>query len=244
MGFSYCAKGSARVWEVALGQEIARMTHDARVTSVAFSPDGKYVVSGGDKTARVWEPTTGQEIARMTHDLEVTSAVFSPDGKYVLSGANDQTARLWEVGTGQEISRITHDGGVTSAVFSPDGKYVLSGGWDSTARVWDAATGQEIVRMTHGDWGDAVPFVAFSPDGKYILSGGCDIYGFTGCPKEIVRVWEWRPEDLIANACAHLPRNLTRAEWEQYIGDAMPYQAVCPNLQIEPEPTATPIAIP
>ena len=45
------------------------MTHDGGVNSVAFSPDGKYVVSGsGDSTARVWEAATGKEVARMTHD--------------------------------------------------------------------------------------------------------------------------------------------------------------------------------
>ena len=46
---------TARVWEADTGKEIARMTHDDFVNSVAFSPDGKYVVSGSrDKTARVW----------------------------------------------------------------------------------------------------------------------------------------------------------------------------------------------
>ena len=58
------------------------------VNSVAFSPDGKYVVSGsGDSTARVWEAATGREVARMTHDDGVHSVAFSPDGKYVVSGS-------------------------------------------------------------------------------------------------------------------------------------------------------------
>jgi WD40 repeat protein len=76
--------------------------------------------------------------------------------------------------------------------------------------------------MTHEGWLRAV---AFSPDGKYVVSGSAD---FTA------RVWIWHPEDLIADACSCVTRNLTRAEWQQYIGDVLPYQAVCPNLPIEP----------
>jgi WD40 repeat protein len=74
--------------EAATGKEIARMTHAGRVWSwaLAFSPDGKYVVSGSaDRTARVWGAATGKEVARMTHDGEVKSVAFSPDGKYVVS---------------------------------------------------------------------------------------------------------------------------------------------------------------
>ncbi len=54
----------------------------------------------------------------------------------------------------------------------------------------------------------------------------------------------WRPEDLIADARARVTRNLTRAEWQQYTGDALLYQAVCPNFPIEPEPTASPVSTP
>ncbi|HMZ07733.1 MAG TPA: hypothetical protein PK078_08955, partial [Anaerolineales bacterium] len=95
-----------------------------------------------------------------------------------------------------------------------------------------AATGREVARMTLDV---TVNYVAFSSDGKYVVSGIND---------NTARMWEWQPKDVIANACKSMPRNLTRAEWDQYIGDALPYQAVCPNLPIEPEsaliPTATP----
>jgi WD40 repeat protein len=89
--------------------------------------------------------------------------------------------------------------------------------------VWEASTGIEFARMTHNG---VVNSIAFSPNGKYVVSGSDD---------GTARVWIYRPEDLIAEACSRVTRNLTRTEWKLYIGDALPYQAVCPNLPIEAE---------
>jgi len=225
---------TARVWEAATGKEIARMTHGntvgnmfylcCTVETVAFSPDGKQIASGGiDQIVHVWEAATGNEMFRMKHAGGILIVTFSPDGKYLASGSDDNTARIWETSTGVEISLMTHDKPVTSLAFSLDGKYVISGSSDNTARVWDVSTGLEVARKTSDD---ALWYVEFSPDGKYAVSGN--------------KVWLWKPTDLISNACAYLPRNLTRAEWKQYIGDALPYQAVCPNLPAEPEAIMTP----
>lgn len=92
--------------------------------------------------------------------------------------------------------------------------------------------GRPIARMIHDDY---VISVAFSPDGRYIVSGSSD---------STARVWRWQPQDLITNACAYMPRNLTRGEWQLYIGDALPYEAVCENLPIELEIAATPLVNP
>ncbi|PVH67963.1 WD40 repeat-like protein, partial [Cadophora sp. DSE1049] len=130
--------------------------HTSAVTSVAFSPDSKQIVSGSnDGTVRRWDAATGQQLlpALESHTDWVTSVAFSPDGKQI------QLLPAFE----------GHTRAVTSVAFSPDGKQIVSGSRDTTVRCWDAATGQQLLPALDGHTG-AVTSVAFSPDGKQIVS--------------------------------------------------------------------------
>ena len=150
--------------------------HEDRVTSVALSPDGKTIVSGGyDGTVRLWDITSGKAIGQpfTGHKDFVISVAFSPDGKTIVSGGEDKTVRLWDT-SGKAIGQPFkgHEGIVTSVAFSPDGKTLVSGGEDKTVRLWDTS-GQASGQPFKGHE-DGVGSVAFSPDGKTIVSGGGD----------------------------------------------------------------------
>ena len=139
---------TARLWDATTGRPLGLpMIHQGALQAVAFSPDGKTVLTGStDKTARLWDAATGRPFGLpMTHQGAVWAVAFSPDGKTVLTGSEDRTARLWDAATGRPLGLpMTSSWPGLAVAFSPDGKTVLTGSWDRTARLWDAATGRPL----------------------------------------------------------------------------------------------------
>jgi WD40 repeat protein/tRNA A-37 threonylcarbamoyl transferase component Bud32 len=118
--------------------------HPDGASSLAFSPDGKTVASGGqDGAIKLWEVEwdrfSNRERASLKgHPAPVNLMTFSPDGKTLASGGQDGAIRLWDVASGRERASLKgHPASVTSVAFSPDGKALTSGSNDGTIKLWD-----------------------------------------------------------------------------------------------------------
>ncbi len=156
--------------------------HVGYVWSVAFLPDGRRAVSGGDDgTVRLWDLQPPKLLHQFQHGARLSSVAVTADGRFALSAGRSTVIKAWDLETA--VRRPVHSEGhelpVLNLVTSRDGRYVLSCGDDKTIRLWDFATRAEKRCMRgHADF---VRSVAFVPDGHRAVSGGHD---------HTVRLWD------------------------------------------------------
>lgn len=135
----------------------------------AFSPDGKRIVTNGDRGAFLW--TTNGQLLK-TFPGRLMRVAFSPDGEQLLTANWDSrgTAILWDIDTGTEIVAFEgHEGNIVALAWAPDGSKVLTGSSDKTARIWDPLSGEQARIL--GGHTDQVNSVSFSPDSARALTG-------------------------------------------------------------------------
>ncbi len=185
--------GEVQFWDAATGRERRTLrAHDAgSISSMAFSPDGKQLVTAGTvldaagkvvaAEVRFWDMDTGREIRALRgHTGSIDGMAYSPDGRRLATASPDQTVKLWDVIAGRELRTLARlRGAVHGVAFRPDGRQIASASEDGTVKVWDAATGQPVQTL-RGHTG-SIGVVVYSPDGARLASAGGD---------RTVRTWD------------------------------------------------------
>ena len=195
----------------------ASFTHSGLVDTVAMSPDGMCLATGGrDKTVKLWHVETQRCFQTLSgHIGRILSLAFSPDGTFLVSGSGDnwekrthadgttfffsdgdspvdRTAKVWEVATGENIATLESSGMVRGIAFSPDGKCLATGANNKTVTLWCTKTWQPMATL------DTVSFesFAFSPDGSRLVVGGT-------WPEQRIQVWDVETRELIVALSGH-----------------------------------------
>jgi len=225
--------GHLRIWDVATGQQGQDLTTPTssavQISALAFVDDQHAVAATGFVTE--WDLTTGTPTPLGKDGLAglpsgVTAAAVTRDHATLALGSTDGQIVLWDVQANQArlVPFAGHDQSVNDLAFSPDGKTLASVGIDGNLVFFSAATGALIgagLPLTSS----ALTDVAFRPDGGQIVTVGSD-GGVRFGPQYL---WADDPASRRDRACRVVGRNLTRAEWNQFLAPA-PYQRTCTEL--------------
>jgi WD40 repeat protein len=182
------------VWE-------RRLKGHTWTNSVAFSPDGTSVASGGgsssdpDPTVKIWDLETGKCRATLTgHTDNVNCVAITSDGKRILSGANDHTLRVWDVSKRKQLASWQASKHFVTSVVPLSSERAMSAGaaGDPVLKIWDMVSQQCLATLKGHS--NAVRCVAVSKDEKRAVSGSFD---------NTIRVWNLETNQCLATLTGH-----------------------------------------
>jgi WD40 repeat protein len=220
--------GTVHVWEIGSATELFSVPVEREVLALAFSPDGRRIAASTGyrytfhQTARtdprvyLIDVEAGKRIGELPYRAHVVDLAFGRDGRRLLTASWDRSARVWDVEGLNQVGSISHDVGVTAVAFSPTGGCIATATSDGAAMIWNADTREKLARIPDpigATDSHTRTAVTFNHDGTLVATA----MGSSGY------VWTWRPEDLVAEACRKLSRDLTVEEWPHYLGDE-PYR--------------------
>src|SRR5262249_7931283 len=171
---------TVRVWDRQTWRKVnAFRGHTDEVATLAFSPDGRRLVSGGkDSTIKVWDLTRGHEVRVLTPLSRISGGLaFSPNRPWLAAAANrsgdsDDTEEgvvVLDTITGRAVLRVP---GCNDVVFAPGGRWLATGTLEGAIALWDAGTGRES-RTLRGH-GHLCHRLAVTADGGRLASAGRD----------------------------------------------------------------------
>ncbi len=205
---------------------------DVRLTALTLSPDGSVLVGGNEMGAIIiWDMNNTDHEEKFSNitSRPIYALSFNPrgdilavgneDGEVTMCSYRNLSVQSYYVLRGQE-SRINSIG------FSRDGKLIATASLDGTIQLWVLENNrmERMLPVAFKDHNDFVWSIAFSPSGNYLFAGTRD---------GTLKIWPTRPELLADDVCKYLIRNMTRQEWERYVGEDIPYVYTCDQVGID-----------
>ncbi len=161
--------------------------HKGTIYSLAWSPGGKILATGGtDNSIRLWDHEQGELFRKLKHKSLFSTVTWSPDGEFLVSGLWNHTIHIWDVRTGSLHCLLKHNRVVSSLAWAPDGRMFATGTGDRLVYLWNAQRGELLQTLEGHD--DGITSLDWSPNGLMLASGSDD---------QTIRVWDMQHRELL-----------------------------------------------
>jgi WD40 repeat protein len=217
---------AVRTARAARPELVLQAGHVDRVTAVACSRDGRYIVSGGwDGLIKLWDAHTGDVVRTLRAAKDLVPVTFAPDSHTIVSGGYNNTVRLWDVRSGKLLRVLKgHSDDVLVVAVSPDGKTIASGDLTGNVRLWDAHSGAPRAQFPSPH--DLIESFAFSPDSRVLAAGSVKIIRLWNvATRKLLRTWPahsklvtgvaFSPDGRLLASCS---KDLTARLWDWHTG--------------------------
>ncbi|MCP4550855.1 MAG: hypothetical protein GY834_02175 [Bacteroidetes bacterium] len=192
------------------------------VSSICFNHDGTMAVCGKNNGSALiidLQNPDNSPIEIKVDSKKVTSVAYSNDGTTLALGLNNGLILLYNTENlnSMPVKLVGHISGVTSLSFSEVGNYLASGSYDKTVRIWmhEKPDIQPVIIRGHDSW---VYGIDYSSDGNKIASCSAD---------KTVQVFTINPNILADEICKNVNENISKEDWNKYIGEDIQYRPVC-----------------
>lgn len=211
--------GDTVIWDTRNGNELLRIADGSSTQEWFLFGPGERQVTVFGTGATVWDLVSGKPLRTIAEDQLIYSAIFVGDNTLIASGEN--SLQWWDHETNQRL--FTKDSGLASRMsVDADSETLMTLGYVSgEAQAWDLRTGRLLRRIPYAK---AIHAAAIDARGEWLAVTGSD--WLSG--QDIIEFARLRPGKLAETACELLGRNLSRDEWDDYIGNR-PYRKTCPD---------------
>jgi len=216
------------------GRVLATLPYE--VKAIDISPDGNWM-AGAAATGQLIVMNLNTNAFELKFDesvnqVRVLSVAFHPHKPILAYGTEfldkdskwKGSVKLFNYNT-QEVEKELrgHNAGVSDVEFSPDGLLLASAGYDKKLQMWVVDHEEEDLPVVMDINNSNIWRLAFTKGSDYLLAS---------CNNGEVRVWQTDPKALAEQICPKLKRNMTKEEWEIYVGNGIGYESTCKSLLI------------
>jgi WD40 repeat protein len=208
-------------WDLLSNQNRTIVTNNTRIRTICLSNDGKYVYGGTeDGFVMRWSIDNGE--SKVIYDNKnntIYALSFNSGGSKLACGDKNGFIIVLNPSTGKVISRVQgHTARVLDLSFSPDNSELASSSFDGTLRIWNAQdlSSNPIIITEQESW---VMAIAYTPDGRKLISSSNN--------GNLIYYWPTRSEYMTDQMCKFITRNMTKIEWDTYVGTDIEYHKTC-----------------